>query len=146
MPGNRGWLSDRLGLRDGNLGLLNGRVMVLRSTANHLWDWEDRSCDLELAGVDIRLVRGAEERLGELSRIGQLVGVDSVGHWSLLDNRRRLVVAGILQEGVASPGSLEEHSHLLGSVAEADTYSSLWVSKLGPRAAPTTPPGIRRGL
>ena len=118
LSGNWGRLSDRLGLRNGNLGLLNGWIVVLGSTADHLRDWEDRSCDLERARMDIRLVSSGEERLGELRRIGQLVGGDSIGRRSLLDDRRRPVVGGSLEEGVASLGSLEEHCHLLGGVVE----------------------------
>ena len=131
LSGNRCWLSDWLRLRDGDLGLLNGWVVILRSTADHLWDWEDWCRDLEGAGVDIGLVSGAEERLGELRGIGQLVGGDSVGHWSLLDDRWRLVGVGSLEEGVASLGGLEEHSYLLGGVVELGAFFLLLFCLVG---------------
>ena len=52
--------------------------------------------------------------------------------------------SGRRQTRTAVPGT--QQNGLLCSDAEADTHSSLWVPKLGPQAAPTTPLGIRRGL
>lgn len=118
LSGNRGRLSDGLRLGNSDSGLLDGWVVILRSMSDHLRDWEDWSSDLELSGVDVWMVGSAEERLDELRSTGQLVGRDSVGSWSLLNDCRWAVVAGRLNESVSTLGSLKEQGHLLEGISE----------------------------
>lgn len=105
----RGRLSDWLGLRNGNLCLLDGRVVVGWSSGccNHLRGWKNWSGNLELTRIHIGLVSGAEERLRDLRCAWQQVGRHSVRSRSLFDNRRRLVGAGSLNGSAASLGGLE---------------------------------------